>query len=260
MSSIETSVRRWGSSVQGPRVAQLRRRRRAGPGARRARGRGWRPRRTRCATGRSARSGRRARRSPGCSRRGPPGGPGPAPRTEPVGRRRERGVGRDEDLGVARARRERRGQAQRVAEVADVGRSARSPAIACRTRPRSDVPFATTRAVRPAAITLTLPPAGRSLSASTAAALAASSRFGVTSVACIEAEVSTTRTRSPARPGRPLDERARREEHEDQHQQQLEQQQEAAAQPLPRRVRLDVGDELLPQERRRARRPRRAAA
>ena len=85
------------------------------------------------------------------------------------------------------------------------------PAMACRTRPTSDVPFATTRAVRPAAITLTLPPAGRSFSASTAAALAASSRFGVTSVACIEAEVSTTSTRSPASPaGRSMNGRAAR--------------------------------------------------
>ncbi len=74
------------------------------------------------------------------------------------------------------------------------------PAMAWRTRPRSPVPFAITLAVRPAAMTLTLPPAGRSLSASTAAAFAASRRFGVTSVACIDADVSITRTRSPASP------------------------------------------------------------
>ena len=73
-------------------------------------------------------------------------------------------------------------------------------AIACLTRPRSEVPFATTLAVRPAETTLTLPPAGRSLRASRAMALAASSRFGETSVACIEAEVSITSTMSPARP------------------------------------------------------------
>ena len=36
-------------------------------------------------------------------------------------RRRERGVRRDQDLGVAGAGRERRGQPQRVAQVADVG-------------------------------------------------------------------------------------------------------------------------------------------
>ena len=73
-------------------------------------------------------------------------------------------------------------------------------AIACLTRPMSPVPLAITLAVRPAAITLTLPPAGRSLSASMAADFAASRRFGVTSVACIDAEVSITSTRSPARP------------------------------------------------------------
>ena len=74
------------------------------------------------------------------------------------------------------------------------------PAIACLTRAMSDVPLATTLAVRPAAMTLTLPPAGSSLRASSASAFAASRRLGETSVACMEAEVSTTRTMSPARP------------------------------------------------------------
>ena len=83
--------------------------------------------------------------------------------------------------------------------------------MACFTRPRSDVPLATTLAVRPAAMTLTLPPAGRSLRASSASAFAASRRFGATSVACIDAEVSITRTMSPARPaGRSTNGRAAR--------------------------------------------------
>ena len=58
----------------------------------------------------------------------------------------------------------------------------------------------TTRAVRPAATTLTLPPAGRSRSASTASCLAAVRRSGATSVAAMLADVSMTRTMSRARP------------------------------------------------------------
>ena len=84
------------------------------------------------------------------------------------------------------------------------GRRARSscsmPSSAWRTRPRSVVSLTTIRAVRPAAMTLTLPPVGRSRSASIAAALAASRRFGGTSVAAMLAEVSMTRTTSRARP------------------------------------------------------------
>ena len=72
--------------------------------------------------------------------------------------------------------------------------------IACRTRPRSLVSLATIRAVRSAAITLTTPPVGSSLSASIAADLAPSSRFGRTSVAPMLADVSTTRMMSRASP------------------------------------------------------------
>ena len=127
-------------------------------------------------------------------------------------------------------------------------RSTRSPGgpVRCRSR-RSR----STRAVRPAAMTLTLPPAGRSRSASMAASLAASRRLGTTSVAPMLAEASTIRTRSRARPGRPLEERPSGEQREGDDEQQLEQQQEAPPQPLPRCVGLDVGDEAAPQQRRR---------
>ena len=251
MSSIETSVRRCGSSVQGPRVAQLAvgvqldlalDQLEAEVGDRDER-----------AVRQAARRGPDGERDDRlvARRRGPPGGPGPAPRRSPSAASRAR-------------RRSRRGSRRRPSAPRGPRRGgARRRGRRCRTvgvdRPRSpagpgrgrDVPFATTRAVRPAAITLTLPPAGRSLSASTAAAFAASSRFGVTSVACIDAEVSTTRTRSPARPaGRSMNGRAARNTRISD-EQQLEQQQEAPAQPLPRRVRLDVGDEALPQQRRR---------
>ena len=168
-----------------------------------------------------------------------------------VRRRGERRVGRDEDLGVAGARRERGREPQRVAEVADVGRRRDRRDRLLHVAQVRVVPFATTRAVRPAAMTLTLPPAGRSLSASTAAAFAASSRVGDTSVACIEAEVSMTSTMSPARPaGRSTNGRAARIARISD-EQQLEEQQQAPAELLPRRVRLDVRDELLPQQRRR---------
>ena len=80
-----------------------------------------------------------------------------------LGRRGERRVGRDEDLRVAGAGRERGRQPQRVAQVADVGRRLdRRDRLPSRC-PRSAVPLATTRAVRPAAMTLTLPPAGQVL-------------------------------------------------------------------------------------------------
>ena len=86
--------------------------------------------------------------------------------------------------------------------------SPRSPAIvegwrspmACRTRPRSFDSLTTIRAVRSAAMTLTVPPVGRSPSASMAAAFAASRRVGATSVAAMLADVSTMSTMSPARP------------------------------------------------------------
>ena len=82
-------------------------------------------------------------------------------------------------------------------------------------------------------------------------ALAASRRFGATSVACMEAEVSITRTMSPASPaGRSTNGRAASSARISD-QQQLEQQQQAPAELLPRRVGLDVRDQLVPQQRRR---------
>ena len=72
--------------------------------------------------------------------------------------------------------------------------------IAWRTRLRSVDSLTTMRALRPAAMTLTLPPVGRSFSASVAASLAAVRRSGTTSVAAMLAEVSRTRTMSRARP------------------------------------------------------------
>ena len=80
-----------------------------------------------------------------------------------------------------------------------VGAGRRS-SIACRTRPRSVVSLTTIRAVRSAAMTLTLPPVGRSLRAAIAASRAAARRFGATSVAPMLAEVSITRTTSRASP------------------------------------------------------------
>ena len=74
------------------------------------------------------------------------------------------------------------------------------PSSAWRTRPRSVVSLTTIRALRSAAMTLTLPPVGRSRSAPMAAALAAVSRSGVTSVAAMLAEVSRTSTTSRASP------------------------------------------------------------
>ena len=83
--------------------------------------------------------------------------------------------------------------------------------IARRIRPMSVEPVATTRAVRPAAMTLALPPDGRSRSASIAACFAAPSRSGTTSVAPMLADASTTRTMSRARPaGRSMNGRAAR--------------------------------------------------
>ena len=113
----------------------------------------------------------------------------------------------------------------------------------------SDELEATIRAVRPASITLTLPPAGRSRRASRAASRAAASRFGD--------DVGRGHARRrvddeddvAGEAGGALDERPGGEQHEDDHEQELEQEQEAASQPLPRRVRLDIGDEALPEER-----------
>ena len=120
--------------------------------------------------------------------------------------------------------------------------------IACLALPRSLVPLAMTRAVRPAAITLTLAPPGSSLSASMAAALAASSRVGrhVGGLHGCRGVDDEHDVAGQAR--RPLDERARGEERQDQHQEQLEEKQQAATEPLPRGVRLHVRDQLLPQE------------
>ena len=82
---------------------------------------------------------------------------------------------------------------------------------AWRTRPISAVSLTTIRAVRSAVTMLTLPPAGRSRSASSEAVFAASSRFGATSVAAMLAEVSRTRTMSRASPaGRSRNGRAAR--------------------------------------------------
>ena len=67
--------------------------------------------------------------------------------------------------------------------------------LAC---PGSVTSLATTRAVSPAAMTLTRPPAGSPPRASVAARRAASRRSSGTSVADIEADASTTRTRSCA--------------------------------------------------------------
>ena len=169
-------------------------------------------------------------------------------RGRPRGQRR---VGRDQDLGVARARGELRRELQGVAEVAPAPASTAMPSMACRTRARSVDSLTTMRALRSAAMTLTLPPVGRSLSASMATCLAAVSRSGTTSVAAMLAEVSMTRTMSRARPaGRSRNGRAASSARADD-QQQLEQQQQAAAQLLPRRVGLDVGHEPRPQQRRR---------
>ena len=74
------------------------------------------------------------------------------------------------------------------------------PSIAARTRPRSVVPLTTTRAVLPAAMTLTVPFAGSSRSASKTWFFASASRLGGTSVAAMLAEVSITTTTSPASP------------------------------------------------------------
>ena len=74
------------------------------------------------------------------------------------------------------------------------------PSIAWRTRLTSDDSLTTIRALRSAAMTLTLPPVGRSRSASMATCLAAVSRSGTTSVAAMLAEVSITSTMSRARP------------------------------------------------------------
>src|SRR5439155_345814 len=74
------------------------------------------------------------------------------------------------------------------------------PSMAARTRPRSLVPFTTTRAVRPAAMTLTVPFAGRSCSLARTCALASVSRSGGMSVAPMLADVSITTTTSPASP------------------------------------------------------------
>ncbi len=121
--------------------------------------------------------------------------------------------------------------------------------IACRTRPRSLVSLATIRAVRSAAITLTTPPVGSSLSASIAADLAPFEP--------VRQDVGRAHARGRVddeddvarQPGGALEERPRGEQHEDQDEQELEQQQEAPPEPLPRRVRLDVREQAGPQQR-----------
>ncbi len=166
----------------------------------------------------------------------------------PARRRRQRGVGRDQDLGVARARRERGRQPQRVGEVADVRRRLdardRLPDAPDVGGPVGDHPG---RA------------AGRD-HADLAAGGQVLERVDRGRLGRLEAVRRDVRGLHRGRrvqdqhevareARRSLDERPRGQEHEDQHQQQLEQQQEAPAQPLPGRVRLDVGDQALPQER-----------
>ena len=208
---------------------------------------------------RSARSARPARRSPGCSGRGRPGARGPAPRACRSGPSRAprpspRGSPRRRTGPPARRRAAGRRPGRPTSEVAAI------EAIACFTRPRSDVPLATTLAVRPAAITLTLPPAGRSLSASIASRLRR--------LEAVRRDVGRLHRRGgvddehdvAGEPRRPLHERTSREEREDQDQQQLEQQQQAPPELLPRRVRLDVRDQPAATAAWTARRPRPAGA
>ena len=108
--------------------------------------------------------GPRGPRSPGsgCPSRRRRGGPGsgrrPSSSAGPPGRRRWRRGPRRRRTGspaAGRGRARRRGRPRLT-----VGRI---DSIACRTRPRSLVPVATIRAVRPASITLTLPPLGQVL-------------------------------------------------------------------------------------------------
>ena len=142
----------------------------------------------------------------------------------------------------------RRGQG--VAEVAARGVGRQIDSIACPDAARSVVAFATIRAVRPASITLTWPPFGRSLSASRAAPLATVSRSGATSVAAMLADVSMISDKVPGQPGWPLQERSRGKGREEQRR--------AGAgagtsrlrrSRLPRRVCLDVGGQPLPEQR-----------
>ena len=93
-----------------------------------------------------------------------------------------------------------------------------------------------------------------------AAALAAVSRFGSDVRGGHARRRVDDEDDVPRQPGRPLEERPRGEQREDRDEQQLEEQQQAAPELLPRRVGLDVGDQPRPQQRRRARSSRRAAA
>ena len=95
----------------------------------------------------------------------------PAPRASTSGTRRAGVVGHDEDLRAARALGELAGQLERVGQVGGGGRlprSTRSPAL---MRPRSVASLATTRAVSPAAMTLTRPSDGTCAICSSADAL-----------------------------------------------------------------------------------------
>ena len=119
------------------------------------------------------------------------------------------------------------------------------PSRAWRTRPMSAVSLTTIRAVRSAVTTLTRPPVGRSRSASSAAALAASSRLGATSVARHAGGRVEHEDDVAGQAGRSFQERSRGEQGQDRHEQQLKQEQQAAPEPLPRRVGLDVRDERV---------------
>ena len=165
-----------------------------------------------------------------------------------LGRRGQRRVGRDEDLGVPGACGERGGEAQRVTEVADIGRRL----------DRRDRLLDPPEVRRPVGHDLGRPPRGHDADlAARREVLERIDREGLRRVEPARRHVGRLHRgrgvhhqHDVAREaGRSLHERARGEDREDHDEQELEQQQQAPAELLPRRVRLHVRDELVPQQR-----------
>ncbi len=179
-------------------------------------------------------------------------GQDPDRRIDGAGRRRREGSVRpDQDLRVARASGQLAGQLERVAEVAAraagldaVERLADAPEVGRLVDHDPGRPVGGDHADLAAGRQVAQRVERRGLGRLQAGS-------GVTSVAAMLADVSRTSDDVPGEPGRSLQERPCGEQREDRHEQQLEEQQEAPAQPLPRGVGLDVGDQARPQQRRR---------
>ena len=166
-----------------------------------------------------------------------------------VGHRRAGIVGDHQDLRAARPLGELAGELRARRDRSDGGGGRLDRLDGLAMRPRSVASLATTRAVSPAATTLTRPSDGTCAICSRATRLAAVRRSGNTSIADMRRRRVDHQDQVAREARRVLGERPRDEEGEDHRQEQLEQQQQRAAEPLPRRVGLHVAHQLLPQVR-----------